>query len=35
MQVGDEVEFTVRGHPPRVAIPAMEKISPDESPTTR
>ena len=35
MQVGDEVEFTVHGRPPRVTITAMEKISPDESPTTR
>ncbi len=35
LQVGDEVEFTVRGRPPRVAITATEKISPDESPTTR
>ena len=35
MQVGDEVEFTVRGRPPRVAITAREKISPDESLRTR
>jgi len=31
IKVGDEVEFTVRGRPPRVAITAMAKIAPGAS----
>ena len=34
IKIGDEVEFTVRGRRPRVAITAMAKISSGESPGT-